>query len=92
MFFYMKKFTKFLDITLWVLVVLGIVGGGLSAFVISSFWAGGNGSEAALGPVRPVGDGCDSEALPPKADRSNNRLSLDRQRPTQTSNSRERVR
>lgn len=83
MFFYMKKISKFLDITLWILVVLGIVGGGLSAYVISSFLAGGNGTEAAVQPVRPVGDGCD---------RSNDRLSLDRQRPTQTSNSRERIR
>lgn len=83
MFFYMKKISKFLDIVLWVLVVLGIVGGGLSAFVISSFWAGGNGTEAAIQPVRPVGDGCD---------RSNNSLSLDGQRPTETGNSTERVR
>ena len=92
MLFYMKKITKFLDITLWVLVALGIIGGGFSAYVMSSFWAGGNGTETAVQPIRPVGDGCDSEALPPKADRSNDRLSLDRQRPTQTSNSRERVR
>lgn len=83
MFFYMKKITKFLDVTLWVLVILGIVGGGLSAYVISSFWAGGNGTEAANQPVRPVLDGCD---------RSNNSLSLDGQRPTQAGNSRQRIR
>lgn len=83
MFFYMKKISKFLDVTLWVLVCLGIVGGGLSAYVISSFLAGGNGTEAALGPVRPVLDG---------SDRSNDRLSLDGQRPTEARNSKQGIR
>ena len=67
MLFYMRKINRIADVVLWILVVLGIVGGGLSAYVISNFWFGGNGSEAAVQPVRPVGDGCD---------RSNDRLSL----------------
>ncbi|WP_180277590.1 hypothetical protein, partial [Nostoc sp. 'Peltigera malacea cyanobiont' DB3992] len=72
----MKKITKFLDITLWVLVALEIIGGGFSAYVMSSFWAGGNGGKATT--IYP--DRLDRDA----SDRSNDRLSLDRQRPTQT--------
>jgi hypothetical protein len=83
MLFYMKKITKFLDITLWVLVVLGIVGGGLSAYVICSLSARGNGTEATVQPVRPVLDG---------SDRSNNSLSLDGQRPTEAVHSKQGIR
>lgn len=83
MFFYMKKISKFLDVTLWILVVLGIAGGGISAYVISSFLAGGNGTEATVQPVRPVLDG---------SDRSNDRLSLDGQRPIEAGNSKQGIR
>lgn len=83
MLFYMKKISKFLDVTLWILVVLGIAGGGISAYVISSFLAGGNGTEATVQPVRPVLD---------DSDRSRDRLSLDGQRPIETDNARERLR
>ena len=83
MLFYMKKITKLVDFVLWVLVVLGIVGGGLSAYVISSFWVGGNGGEAAVQPVRPVLDG---------GDRNIDRLSLDGQRPIEAGNSKQGIR
>jgi len=83
MFFYMRKITKFVDVLLWILVGLGILGGGVSAYVISSFLVGGNGTEATIQPVRPVYDG---------GDRNNNRLSLDGQRQTEAVGSRERIR
>lgn len=75
--FYMKKITKVIDVVLWVLVVLGIVGGGLSAYVICSLWVNGNGTEAAVQPVRPVRAG---------GDRNNDRLSLDGQHSTEAGN------
>ncbi len=83
MFFYMRKITKFVNSVLWILVVLGIVGGGLSAYVISSFLVGGNGTEATIQPVRPVYYG---------SDRSSNRLSLDGQRPIEAGNSKQGIR
>jgi hypothetical protein len=81
--FYMKKITKLVDAVLWFLIALGIIGGGLSAYVICSFWAGSNGTEARVQPVRPVLDG---------GDRSNDRLSLDGQRPIEAGNSKQGIR
>ncbi|WP_158680644.1 hypothetical protein [Nostoc sp. 'Lobaria pulmonaria (5183) cyanobiont'] len=79
----MKKITKFVDVVLWVLVVLGIIGGGFSAYVMSSFWVGGNGGETTVQPVRPVRN---------DSDRSNDRLSLDGQRPIEAGNSKQGIR
>lgn len=83
MLFYMKKISKFLDITLWVLVVLGIIGGGFSAFVMSSFWAGGNGRETTIYPDR-----LDRDA----SDRNSNQLSLDGKRATEAGSSKQGIR
>lgn len=83
MFFYMRKITKFVDVLLWILVGLGILGGGVSAYVISSFLVGGNGTEATIQPVRPVYDG---------GDRSHDRLSLDRKLSAEAGNSKQGIR
>ncbi|QLE47894.1 hypothetical protein FD724_07045 [Nostoc sp. C057] len=79
----MKKISKLADTVLWILIGLGIVGGGLSAYVMSSFWIQGNGGEATVYPDRPVRDA---------SDRSNDRLSLDGERPTKAGNSNQRIR
>ncbi|MHC5779543.1 hypothetical protein [Nostoc sp.] len=81
----MKKITKFLDITLWVLVGLGIVGGGFSAYVASSFWAGGNGRERET-TIYP--DRLDRDA----SDRNSNQLSLDGERATEAGNPKQGIR
>ncbi|WP_375494577.1 hypothetical protein [uncultured Nostoc sp.] len=79
----MRKINRIADLVLWILVVLGIIGGGVSAYVISSFLAGGNGTEATIQPVRSVYYG---------GDRSNDRLSLDGQRPIEAGNSKQGIR
>lgn len=81
--FYMRKINRIADLALWILVVLGIIGGGLSAYVISSFLAGGNGTEATIQPVRPVYSG---------GDRSGDRLSLDGKLSTEAGNSKQGIR
>jgi hypothetical protein len=80
---YIRKMTRLIDLVLWILIVLGIVGGALSAYVISSSWVEDNGSEATVRSVRPVRDACD---------RNSNSLSLDGQRPIEAGGSRERIR
>ncbi|MHC5897194.1 hypothetical protein [Nostoc sp.] len=79
----MNRISKFLDITLWVLVSLGIIGGGFSAYVASSFLAGGNGGEATVHPDR-----LDRDA----SDRNSNQLSLDGERTTEARNSKQGIR
>ncbi len=82
MLFYMKKVSKFLDITLWVLVSLGIIGGGFSAYVASSFWASGSGKTT----IYP--DRLDRDA----SDRNSNQLSLDGKRATEAGSSKQGIR
>ncbi|MEH2102535.1 MAG: hypothetical protein V7K76_22845 [Nostoc sp.] len=79
----MKKITQFVDVLLWVLVFLGIIGGGLSAYVICSFLVSGNGTEATVQPVRPVLDG---------GDRSRDRFSLDGKLSTEAGDSKQGIR
>lgn len=81
--FYMKKISKLVDTVLWILVGLGIVGGGLSAYVMSSFWVQGNGGETTIYPDRPVRDA---------SDRNSNQLSLDGKRATEAVHSSQGIR
>lgn len=91
MLFYMKKISKFLDVTLWVLVALGIIGGGFSAYVMSSFWASGNGGKATtIYPDRLDRDA--SDAFGGRSHRSNNRLSLDGKLQSEAGGSRQGIR